>query len=158
MSLPRRRTAFDLLIGEGAYAPLPTILEGLRFEHISERPAGFEHSLYQQLWHVVYWQDYQVAVLRGESPKHPEHAAETWPSEPGPERHTTWEELLERFLQGATSLDVMHAEAHGDMPKHADVRHAVAAIAVHNGYHAGQMVQLRQALRLWPPPAGGNTW
>ena len=158
MNVPTRRTAFDLLIGKGAYAPLPTILEGLRSEHISERPVGFTHSLYQQLWHVVYWQDHQLASLRGEAPKHPDAAAETWPADPWPEHPQAWEELLERFLQGASSLDVMDAEAHGDDREHAGVRHAVAEIAIHNGYHAGQMVQLRQALQLWPPPAGGDTW
>jgi uncharacterized damage-inducible protein DinB len=31
-------------------------------------------------------------------------------------------------------------------------------LAVHNAYHLGRIVQLRQMLGNWPPPGGGDTW
>jgi hypothetical protein len=29
---------------------------------------------------------------------------------------------------------------------------------VHNSYHLGQVVQVRQALQAWPPKTGSDTW
>ena len=29
---------------------------------------------------------------------------------------------------------------------------------VHNGYHIGQVVAMRRALRAWPPRGVGDTW
>ena len=33
-----------------------------------------------------------------------------------------------------------------------------ANLAVHNAYHLGRIVQLRQIAGNWPPPGGGDTW
>jgi hypothetical protein len=34
----------------------------------------------------------------------------------------------------------------------------LSSVAVHNAYHFGRIVQLRQMLGIWPPPAGGDLW
>lgn len=157
MSLQRKPTAFDLLVGKGAYATLPSLLEGLRTEHVGMRPEGFAHSLYQLLWHIVHWQDARLAELKGTQARAPESAADGWPATPGPEEPGAWVELLERFVQDASALDVLAAEAEASAePEQRLISHAVAEVAIHNAYHAGQIAQLRRALGLWPPPAGGG--
>ena len=35
---------------------------------------------------------------------------------------------------------------------------ALIGLALHNAYHAGQVVQLRRMLDSWPPPGGGDSW
>jgi uncharacterized damage-inducible protein DinB len=34
----------------------------------------------------------------------------------------------------------------------------ITNLAVHNAYHLGRIVQLRQMSGNWPPPGGGDTW
>jgi uncharacterized damage-inducible protein DinB len=45
---------------------------------------------------------------------------------------------------------------------HGSIASSLAAVlwqtAVHNSYHLGQIVLLRQRLSIWPPETGSDTW
>jgi uncharacterized damage-inducible protein DinB len=38
------------------------------------------------------------------------------------------------------------------------VEDALIHVAQHNAHHLGQIVTIRKALGLWPPPSGSYTW
>ena len=73
------------------------------------------------------------------------------------------------FREGIEALlalaDLPPAEAarhvertHGGSNQGDTVADIVWQTLVHNSYHVGQIVLLRQALGVWPPPAGRDTW
>lgn len=150
------RSVRELLLGMGAYAPVPHVLEGLEPGQWDARPDGVRHSLYDQLWHVVFWQDWEVAALRGEPTPPVPHAADSWPP-PFPAARPTPEQLGARFEAGVASLEAL-SEAAVEAERVARVRSGIAQIASHTAYHAGQMVVVRQLLGAWPPPRGGDSW
>ena len=154
-------TLAHLLNGEGAFANVPHIFEDLTLELVSERPAGVPHGIFEEVWHLVYWQRFLLARARGESPVVPQTAAESWPGKPAPEDEAAWQALVREFQQ-----DLQHArefaEQHDQLNVHVNpkqtLREVLEVLAVHNAYHFGRIVLLRQLQGAWPPPSGGETW
>lgn len=150
-----------LLYGEAAFVKVPHILEALELEHVSKRPQGAPHSVYEELWHTRFWQDFLLERARGGSPKAPEHASGSWPetSEPGSE--ADWQALVDGFMAGldaARELARDPESAGARLSETRSVRDVLENLAVHNAYHFGRIVLLRQLMGLWPPPSGGDTW
>jgi len=40
------------------------------------------HSIWQIVFHLNYWIEYDLKRIRGERPLYPGHASESWPSDP----------------------------------------------------------------------------
>lgn len=148
-----------LLYGEGAFANVEHILENLSAEQAKMRLAGAPHSLYEELWHVDFWQHLALSVIHSEPVVYPERAAEGWPKDNETLTEEAWQNLLSRFLLGLEEAAVVAGsqrveEVAGDKT----IREHLESIAGHNAYHFGRMVFLRQLSGLWPPPSGGDTW
>ncbi|MFK7601115.1 DinB family protein [Deinococcus sp. SM5_A1] len=130
-------------------------LEGLEAGDAARTPNHLPHSAAQLVAHVQFWQAHLLDTLAGKQPATPEHAAGGWPT-PG-----DWETLRATFLRDAAKL-----RAHARDPElcaalnREGVPHAalLTTYAGHSVYHLGQIVAVRQALGLWPPPDGGDTW
>lgn len=131
------------LVGE--YPERARLLSGLTLEQVMVRPDGASHSIYEELWHAA---GYQQFVLEGGDPN-----ADYYPSTV-PEREQEWHDLVGAFLEGARA-----AAAYSQTPERlavevepgvtmADELHSVA---VHNAYHLGKIVALRQRIGAWPP-------
>ncbi len=158
------RSVRELLLGMGAYAPVPHLLEGLEPGQWDARPEGVRHSLYDQLWHLVFWQDWEVAALRGEPTPPVPRAADSWPASSAAGRPTP-EQLGARFEAGVAELETLSEAAEARATAGAAgaeravrVRSGITVIVAHTAYHAGQMVLVRQLLGAWPPPRGGDSW
>ena len=164
------RTLIELLHGKGAHVGPEECVEGLTAESASSRPAGFSHSIWQQLSHMNYWMEYELARISGNRPPYPVHAAESWPAEPAPGDEKEWNLAVSglRDFLGRVQLlaeagpDTLQREveaAHSsEAGRSSSVQAVLWQIVAHNSYHTGQIVQLRRALSLWPPRAGGDTW
>jgi uncharacterized damage-inducible protein DinB len=131
------------LVGE--FPARARLLSGLTLEQVTLRPDGASHSIYEELWHVV---GYQQSIIEPGEP-----AGEHYPSA-APEHEQQWHDLVRVFLDGAHA-----AAAMGQTPERlavevepgvtmADELHSVA---VHNAYHLGKIVALRQRIGAWPP-------
>lgn len=154
-----RKTLREALSGRGAHASTLTVFDGLDWETAWVRPDGSPHSLFQQLNHLVYWQDFALSWLDGEKLETPEHDTDSWPGEEGPSDREHWERSVDRFKTGLAELERRADEmelATSLGPKTA--LEILQIVAAHNSYHAGQVVALRRALGAWPPPGGGFTW
>ncbi|AWN24573.1 DinB family protein [Deinococcus irradiatisoli] len=130
-------------------------LGGLSAEDASKVPAALPHSVAEVVAHVQFWQVYLLRVFRGERPSWPGSAAEGWP-DPG-----EWEILRTEFLRDQEALSAyartptfLEQLDHKGRPRSLPL----LSFAGHGLYHLGQVVSIRQALGLWPPPGGGDTW
>lgn len=136
------------LVGE--FPERARLLSGLTLEQVTLCPDGASHSIYEELWHVVGYQ--QSIIEPGGDP-----AAEFYPSAP-PEHEQQWHDLVQMFLDGAHT-----AAALGQAPERLalEVEPGVTladelnSVAVHNAYHLGKIVALRQRIGAWPPTSDG---
>ncbi|HEX3231728.1 MAG TPA: hypothetical protein VHQ95_22310, partial [Pyrinomonadaceae bacterium] len=132
------------LVGE--FPERARLLSGLTLEQVTLCPEGASHSIYEELWHVV---GYQQSILVPGEP-----AGDFYPST-APEHEHQWHDLVRVFLEGARA-----AAALGHTPDRLalEVEPGVTladelnSVAVHNAYHLGKIVALRQRIGAWPPP------
>ena len=136
------------LVGE--FPERAHLLSGLTLEQVTLRPDGASHSIYEELWHVV---GYQQSILERADP-----TGEFYPSAPPDDEHQ-WHDLVRVFLDGARA-----AAALGQTPERLAVEvepgmtlaDELNSVAVHNAYHLGKIVALRQRISAWPPKAASD--
>ena len=132
------------LVGE--FPERAHLLSGLTLEQVTLCPDGASHSIYEELWHVVAYQ--QSVIVPGEP------AGDFYPSA-APEHERQWHDLVRVFLEGARA-----AAALGHTPDRlalevepgVTLADELTSVAVHNAYHLGKIVALRQRIGAWPPP------
>jgi uncharacterized damage-inducible protein DinB len=159
----------QILVGDGYGAAPDHILEGLAEEVVHRKPEGAPHSIYEELWHVVFWQQVTLDWIGGVETPFPASPADGFPTVQDMEKES-WKELCGRFFRGAHEA----AEATRDKERLAKMvrcpsrpgqavrvmsaREQVENLAAHNAYHLGRIVLLRQLLGVWPPQSGGFSW
>lgn len=157
-------------IGDSAHAPPSHILEALPDALAHARVAGAPHTIYQELWHITYWQQVMLDRVHGLGAASPDHNAASFPATEQVEAES-WAELCRRFTAGveeAAALSDCGDEARlsavvlcpspANPTRAMTVREQLESFAAHNAYHFGRIVLLRQMLGSWPPPSGGLTW
>lgn len=131
------------LVGE--FPERAHLLSGLTLEQVTLCPDGASHSIYDELWHAA---EYQRFIVEQE-----EEAGDAFPNAV-PKHEQQWHDLVDRFLDGARA-----AAALGQAPEQLalEVEPGVTmadelnSVAVHNAYHLGKIVALRQRIGAWPP-------
>ncbi len=159
----------QVIIGDSAAAPPAAILEGLD-PQLAHRPIEHvPHTIYQELWHIAFWQQITLDRIRGIDPPFPTHASEGFPTEKDALLET-WDDLRERFLaanqiaaeaaRDASGFErlIRCSSPPGQPVRIMTVREQLESLGAHNAYHFGRIVLLRQLFQSWPPPSGGNTW
>lgn len=146
---------WSFLFLDGEFAPRPYILQGLTPEQAGVRPAGASHSIYQELWHTALWQRV-VLEQDAEAIQHWEQE-ELFPPSPAPADEAAWRALVDSFLASseravklAQDKSWLESEEGAEHPGFTR-RNALEQLAVHNAYHLGRIVLLRQLLGCWTP-------
>jgi uncharacterized damage-inducible protein DinB len=159
----------QVLMGDSAHTPPATILEGLASEAAHRTVAGAPRTIYEELWHIAFWQQMTLDWVRGIETAYPVHASDGFPNA-GDAAHENWDRLRQRFYKtnkeaGAAALDasrlgvLVRCPSRPGMPvRTMTVREQLESLGAHNAYHFGRIVLLRQLLGLWPPPSGGFSW
>ena len=154
------------LIGNGVGAPPAHVLEGIDEAMAHRRQAGAPHSIYEEVWHLAFWQELSLDWINGKATPYPEHASMGFPAS----ADEGWEAVRERFLRGAEEAAKIAGDAERlgaavvcfshepEQPRTMTAREQIEGIAAHNAYHLGRIVLLRQLFEAWPPPSGGDTW
>ena len=159
----------QVLIGDSAHTTPAEILEGLTVELAHRTIAGAPRSIYEELWHIAFWQQITLDWIRGIETAYPVHASDGFP---GPENAAAedWDQLRERFFSTSreaaaaalekTRLDVeVRCPSRPRLPvRTMTVREQLESLGAHNAYHFGRIVLMRQILGSWPPPSGGFSW
>ncbi|MBT9332906.1 DinB family protein [Paracidobacterium acidisoli] len=155
------------LIGNGVAAAPERILEALDEATTHRCLAGAPHTIYEEVWHLAFWQEISLKWIEGDAVPFPGHAAEGFPPADGGE---PWETLCHRFLAGTERAAELAGDAQkmaarvvcptrpGIDPRTCPALEQMESLAAHNTYHLGRIVLLRQIFGCWPPPAGGDTW
>jgi uncharacterized damage-inducible protein DinB len=140
------------LSGKGAHIEPRTVFAALDWKLAGMRPESAPHSVYQLMNHMLYWQEWVVKWLDGQKPPIPKHASVGWPSDAAPASREEWERAVRRFRSGPQALTrhSRQADLFSDRGGKAAVE-MLQIIALHNSYHAGQLVLLGQVLGAWPP-------
>jgi uncharacterized damage-inducible protein DinB len=158
------------LIGNSAFAPAKNILQALTAEAAQSRPAdAIPHSIYEEVWHMAFWQEISLDWVQGKPTPVPAHASGGFPPQNGDGPAEPWDSLRNRFLAGAQNAAAIANDNDGletivacpviSVPERTmTVREQLESLAAHNAYHLGRIVLLRQLLKSWPPPDGGFTW
>jgi uncharacterized damage-inducible protein DinB len=140
------------LVGE--FPERARLLSGLTLEQVTRRPDGASHSIYEELWHVV---GYQQSIIKPGDPAG-DPAGDLYPSA-APEHEHQWHDLVQVFLDGARA-----AAALGQVPERLALEvepgitmaDELSSVAMHNAYHLGKIVALRQRIGAWPPTAASD--
>jgi uncharacterized damage-inducible protein DinB len=169
MAMPER-TLIELLYGKGAHANPLACVEDLTAELAGRHAENLPHSVWQIVWHVNFWTDYELQRIRGEKPHYPDHAAESWPKNIAPISEAEWKKDCARFADLIGILAAMAESGSKELNREVPPMHAnqetrtstVLAILwqtlAHNSYHVGQIALVRRALGVWPPRSGGDSW
>ncbi len=154
------------LIGDSAAAPPAHILEGLPSDLAYRVIQGAPHSIYQELWHITFWQRVTLDWVNGVETPFPAHPLAGFPAD----EHEPWDQLCQRFFrdnQQAAALageetrleqSVRCPSRPGNPVRIMTVREQLESLAAHNAYHFGRIVLLRQLSGAWPPASGGFSW
>ena len=135
--------------------PLKAV-KGLSFEMANKRPGKDVHSCRELLYHIVYWQDLMLSALRGEDVKWPEDFSLGWPLPSKINTELKWKKLVNNFCKGVEEAETLSQKKRltETLPswKYVNSIGALGILALHNSYHIGQLVTVRQSLKQWPPP------
>jgi uncharacterized damage-inducible protein DinB len=131
----------------GEFPERAHLLSGLTLEQVTLRPDGASHSIYDELWHLV---AYQQSILEPGTP-----TDERYPTA-APEREQQWHDLVRLFLAGAraaAALEQEPARLAVELEPGVTMADELMCVAVHNAYHFGKIVALRQRIGAWSPKA-----
>lgn len=159
----------QVIVGDSAAAPPSHILEGLSDELSHRKPAGAPHSMYEELWHITFWQQVTLDWIGGIETPFPASPADGFPIVTDMEREG-WIELCQRFLSANEKAGAIVREdalldslircpsRPGQPVRVMTIREQLESLGAHNAYHFGRIVLLRQLLGVWPPASGGYSW
>ena len=136
----------------GEFADRARLLSGLTLEQVTVRPEGVSHSIYDELWHLVGYQ--QSIVAPGGPPPD-----ELFPTS-APESEDEWLRLVELFLTGARAaadLGRTPERLAEEIQPGLTLGDELNCVAVHSAYHFGKIVALRQRIGAWPPNETGDS-
>jgi hypothetical protein len=143
------------LFVDGEFMSRDRLLAGLTVEQIIVRPPGIAHSIFEELWHTTKWQSIVIqcnpavadAWLK-EGQDFPSDALVT---------ESAWEDLVKEFLEGSKRAVELARSREGlaEPGEEGTLAERLASLAVHNAYHLGKIVALRQVIGLWPPNQTG---
>lgn len=145
---------WEHLFLKGEFPARAEMLSGLTLDQVTRRPDGATHSIFEELWHAATWQ--RIVVERDEAALDAlRRGGPNFPSTV-PEHEQQWIDLVHLFLEGARA-----AVAWGQSPERlaletepgVTMADELISLAVHNAYHLGKIVALRQRIGAWPPQA-----
>ena len=157
------------LNGDSAFTPPSHILEGLSDERAHRLPAGAPRSIYEELWHICFWQQITLDWISGVETPYPASPRDAFPTVLDAEKEY-WPQLCERFSadvrkaaaaandESRLNVAVRCTSKPGEPVRVMTAREQLESLAAHNAYHFGRIVLLRQLLGAWPPPSGGFSW
>lgn len=158
------------LTADSAHASPAFILEGLTDTIAHTLVPKAPHTIYQELFHITFWQQISIDWARGLEtpyPQKPEYGFGSPAEQNSPEPLS---DLIDRFHTTSKIAAALAASPESvtkiircpSPPGHATREMTVAeqliSLAAHNAYHFGRIVLMRQLQKVWPPPSGGFSW
>lgn len=146
----------SLLYGRHAHVDPRKVLEVVTPAIARKRVKEGQHSCWDLLYHMRYWQDVVIRAYQGDESVKDANDADSWPRPAQMKKDSDWTSLVTGFERGTEQLstfaeksDLMETcKVWPDAPL---VHNLILEIA-HNSYHLGQIVMTLKAIGVWPPP------
>lgn len=116
--------------------------------YVGVQPSTSHHSIYEELWHLTKWQTFVLRMVRGEDLRS-DYREDAFPDVQVPETEAGWRALVAEFRAGSVEAARLAGDAEALEVRLSDgltVRERLELLAVHNAYHLGKIVLLRQLL------------
>src|SRR5580693_8508329 len=101
------------LIGSSAFAPAKNILQAVPETAALEKPtasAGSSpRSIYEEVWHMAFWQEISLDWVQGKPTPYPAHASDGFPEN----FDDPWDNLRDRFLAGTQNAAAIANDTEG---------------------------------------------
>jgi hypothetical protein len=157
-TLALRETIARQLRQSQAHGGLAAALEHFPAALAGRRAAGHEHTAWQQVEHMRLAAEDLVAYCDDPAYRARDWPDGYWPETAEPPSTEAWSEsghrLIEATDQMARIVEDPARDLYAKVPTSEKEQHHVLRAALilldHNGYHAAQLISLRQALKVWP--------
>jgi hypothetical protein len=131
------------------FVPVNTAIEGLTPEQANWQDQGKIHSVGQLIYHLIYWNERQLAKFKGEK--------EAPFSGNNDETFTafdknTWTETVAKLDRDLTEWERLIATT--DEAKLKSWYTTISRINTHNAYHTGEIIYVRKLQGSWNPEKG----
>ncbi len=141
----------QILFTDAEFAEPKSILQGLEPQHVGLRLNNQGHSIYEELYHLVDWQEFVLWCIKNPD-KEKLYNGTGFPPTQAPANETEWQDLVRQCLGGIEeAITLAEQTKNWDKPLASGdtVRERISKLAVHNAYHFGKIVMLRQHLGIW---------
>ncbi len=126
-----------------------TAVAGLTPEQASWKQGAGNHSVGQLAYHLVFWNERELAKFRGQkAAEFSGNNEETFDKFDAQQ----WASIVQRLDQVMTNLEKLVETA--DEQQLQKWAPEIARIGTHNAYHIGQMVYIRKLQSAWDPAKG----
>ncbi len=143
---------WEHIILKGEFAERKKILSGLTAEQVNKKPVPGLHSIYEELWHTERWQHIVIDNDTELDKKWQSDESEIFPKSAATQEE--WDKLVEHFLglldkmmEFTGNKEQLKAEQEPGWTLEDDVD----SLIMHNTYHLGKIVAIRQMINAWPP-------
>ena len=153
-----KTTVARMLRQSQAHAGLDAAVKSFPAELAGRHVEGHAHTAWQQVEHMRLAAEDLVAYCSDPEYTAPVWPDGYWPQGPEPPSSEAWSESCRRLLDATEQmarivddpdLDLGAKVAVATKDHHHTLRSALILLD-HNGYHAAQLIALRQALNIWP--------
>ncbi|MFX1535161.1 MAG: DinB family protein [Promethearchaeota archaeon] len=136
-------------------------LKGLDAADARNEPAQGIHSIWANLYHIVFWYNIALDAVRGIDTDWKSLQGKDWLTPEEMKDDSKWTELVASFGQSIEEAKKVleTSDVSQSMPSWGgmSVVEAMLIIAQHNSYHIGQIVITRQLMGRWPPPENAES-
>lgn len=142
---------WEHLILKGEFPERKKIISGLTFAQANQKPAAGIHSIYEELWHTARWA--HIVMNEDSEAEKKFQGNAVFPENPVVSQEE-WDNLVNEF---SGLLDKMMAITHDTekMDTEQDpgwkYEDYIDSLIIHNSYHLGKIVAIRQMIGAWPP-------
>jgi uncharacterized damage-inducible protein DinB len=144
----------QILFTDAEFAEPKRVLQGLTLGDVGKRLSDQGHSIYEELYHLVYWQDIMLWRIKNPDGKRAGDETQQFPPNQAPANEADWQDLVTTCLRGVEEAITLAGQTEDwDKPLMSGdtIRERLSKLAVHNAYHFGKIVMLRQHLGIWKP-------
>ena len=152
-----RETVARQLRRSQAHAGLAAALESFPVELAGRQVEDHVHTAWQQVEHMRLAVEDLVDYCKDPEYEARDWPAGYWPESPEPPSSEAWSASCRRLLDATEQMarivedpDLdLYAKVPAAEKEHHHTLRATLILLDHNGYHAGQLIALRQALNVW---------
>ena len=154
-----RRSLSRLLRQSPSHIGLTRALDGFPAALAGRQTESFRHTAWELVEHLRLAAEDLVSYCRDADYEKLGWPDGYWPETIEPPTEAAWQESVGRLLEATEAMAAMVEDQGHDLyttvpsaeKSHHHTLRAALILLDHNGYHAGQLVDLRIALGIWPP-------